>query len=112
VITKATTLISISRDLDTDDEDAYGDPVEPDTFVAQHIPASIIETTRYIATADKDQPMVVRYVTGRINSGINIQDDDRIYDEWGNCWYEINSISQSNHPARRNDIRLELKRVT
>ena len=90
----------------------YGDVAEEQRFIERHVPASLIETTRYVATADKDQPQIVRYVTGRVNYGTDIQSGDRIYDEWADCWYAIDSVSNPGNPVRRMDTRLELKRVT
>jgi head-tail adaptor len=110
VIARATTRISIYRGVNTEDE--FGDVTETDTPVHEHVAMSLTEKTRFVATADQSQPMIVRYIAGRLGNGTDIKSGDRVFDERTGKWYAIDSMATPDNPYARMDIRLELKRVT
>lgn len=105
----ATTTIAILRGTSTDD---YGDEVDTSTEVATGIPASIQEQRQTVTTPDDPQPRVVRVYTGRVKAGTDVQTGDRIKDETTDDIYVIDQFSQVANPILRNDIRLDLRRVT
>lgn len=107
---KATTVISILRgDAPPDD---YLDVEPSDVAVYTGIPASLIERTRHVFTADAPEPLIVRYITCRVGAEHDIRTNDRILDEWTGYIYAVDSYMSPQNPAIAADISISLKRVT
>lgn len=109
MIAAATTTISVLRGTSTD---GYGDDVDTDTAVRTGIPASLVEQTRRVTTRDDPTPRIVRYAVGRVTSGTDITDQDRVRDERTGAIYIVDAVSSMNSAAVAADLRLDLRRTT
>ena len=105
--TLATTTVDVLRGTDTD---AYNDPVDTDTPVLTDVPASIIEQSRVVLDQASGTPRVVRFVTGRVAHGTDVQADDRLRDRSGQI-YEVDAVARPQNPVLAQDVRLDLKHV-
>ncbi len=104
-----TTTVSILRGTSLDE---FGDPVDNDTPAASGIPCSLIEQTRTMTTPESPTPRVVRYTIGRIGSGTDILETDRLLDEVTGDKYIVQAVSRLGNPVIRPDYRLDLKRTS
>lgn len=106
MISRATTKVTIYRGESTDD---YGDPVDGETVVARHVPASIIEQTVKAWTEVTSMAHVQRFAKMRVTYGYDIQQNDRVYDEKTGETWTIVQISRRANPVRGNDVRVDLE---
>jgi hypothetical protein len=106
VIARATTTVTIYRGESTDE---YGDPVDGDTVVSRHIPASILEQTVKAWTEVTTLPRAYRWAKMRVTHGMDIQQNDRVYDERTGDTWTIVQISNRANPVRGTDLRVDLE---
>lgn len=106
MISRATTTVTIYRGTG---EDEYGDPIDADTVVARHVPASILEQTVKAWTEVSTLPRSFRWAKMRITNGTDIQQDDRVFDERTEEWWTIVQISRRANPVRGTDLRVDLE---
>ena len=109
MLARATTTLTVYRGTTTD---AYGDEQDTSTVVHTGIPASLVEQTRRVTTRDDPTPRIVRYAVGRVTSGTDITDQDRILDERTGGIYIVDAVSALNSAAVSADLRLDLRRTT
>jgi len=102
----ATTRVAVLRGVSTD---PFGDEIDADTAVATGIPASLVEMTRMSTTPDDPTPRVVRYTVGRLPSGTDITETDRLRDEVTGRTYIVQSVSRPTGIGIQPDLRLDLK---
>jgi len=109
---RTTTTISVYRGTTTND---YEDVValnDETTLVASGVLASIIEQSRRVFTPVSDPAMdtrVVRYCTGRIRTGVDLRNDDRVKDERTGTIYIVEGMRQPSSPVRTNEIVFDMK---
>jgi len=104
----ATTTCSILRGSTTDE---YGDEVDSDNPVYMNVPISIIETASTVSTAEDPAPRVVRKLTARIGSEVDVVDGDRVKDELTGTIYMIDNVIRMGSPVYTPDTRLDLRLV-
>lgn len=106
MISRATTTITIYRGQDVDE---YGDPVDGETVVVRHVPASILEQTVKAWTEVSTLPRNFRWAKMRMTTGYDIRQDDRVYDERTGETWTIVQISRRGNPVRGADVRVDLE---
>lgn len=118
----ATTTVDIYRDADADAPESeqirnpYGDEIETDatptngteTPVYIDVPASIIEKSQRVRD-DSGGLRPVRYVVGRVHSGVDVRERDRLHDHRDGAWYSVEGVAQPQSPMMTLDVRLELE---
>lgn len=109
MLSMPTTTISILRGSALDE---YGDDVDSKTPAYEHIPCSLLEQSRFVFDQSTSTPMTIRIIIGRVGSGTDIIEDDRVLDELTQEIYMVRSVSQVQNPFIASDIRLELKRIS
>lgn len=109
MLARATTTLTVYRGTTTD---AYGDAQDVNTPIHTGIPASLVEQTRRVTTRDDPTPRIVRYAVGRVTSGTDITDQDRLLDERTGGIYIVDAVSTMNAAAVAADLRLDLRRTT
>jgi hypothetical protein len=109
VITTPTTTVSILGGAPTESE--WGDPVESETVIRSGVPAAIHQQRRVIIPEGQTTPMSVRYWTGYLPAGTEINDQQRVRDERTGRTYTIDSVEQPAHPAMPQDVQLDLRSV-
>ena len=108
MISSATTTITIYRGASVDD---WGDPIDTNTVVDTGIAASIIEINAEAETEVSGMPRVIRKALCRVGSEVDVQHNDRIYDEKNGETWTIRSLSRLQNPVCAMDTKLELQRV-
>lgn len=103
-----TTTVSILGGSASSD---FGDPIEGTTVAASGIPASIVEGRQTVATESDPQARVVRYYTGRLPNGTEVNDSQRIRDDVTGDIYSIDNVTRPRNPVIPQDVRLDLRRV-
>lgn len=93
-------------------KDEYGDPIDLDLPVHTSIPANISEVDAIVTTESEGMGRVVRILQGRLPSGTDVQDGDRLLDERSSEIFIIERITQSQSPIMATGVRLDLRRVT
>lgn len=109
MISVPTTTVTILGDGGTD---SWGDQVDGDTVLASGIPASVLEQRRLVTTPDASRVQTILYYTGRLPHGTVVSIDNRLLDERTGHIYIIDSVSTVGNPVIKNDVRLDLRRVT
>ncbi|MGC5562816.1 hypothetical protein ACPYPG_08235 [Streptomyces sp. FR-108] len=109
MIASATTTVTIYRGQTEDD---WGDVVDNDTVAGSGISASIIEINEDATTETSGFPRVIRKAIGRVGSEVDVQTNDRIYDEKYQETWVIVSASRVKSPVCALDTKLDLKRTT
>lgn len=104
----ATTTCSILRGSTTD---GYGDEADANTPVYTNVPISIMETNSTVATPEDPTPRVIRQVTARIGSDVDVTDGDRVKDELTGTIYMIDNVIRRGSPVYTPDTRLDLRLV-
>lgn len=89
----------------------FEDPIEGTTVIASGVPASIIEGRQIVTTESDPQARAVRYYTGRLPYGTEIEDSQRIRDELTNETFVIDHVSKPRNTVIPQDVRLDLRRV-
>lgn len=106
---RATTTVSIYRGSSTN---AYGDDLDDNSApIASGQIASIIEQSRRTFLPAENRTTVVENATGRVKSGTNITEGDRIKDEKSGRFYLVEGLSNPSAPRGKSDIRLVLRAV-
>lgn len=106
---RATTTLSIYRATTQSD---YGDEVDDNsTPIASGQIGSIIEQSRRVYLPAEDRLTVVLNATGRVKSGTDITEGDRIKDEKTGRIYFVEGVSNPQVPRGRADMRLILRAV-
>lgn len=105
----ATTTISILRGVNID---AYGDPVDARTIIAQGIPAAVIERNVLTTTPDNPTPRRIRAAVGVVGSAVDVRDDDQIRDERTDFLYAVLDVSQEAVPGLTSDKEMTLRRAS
>lgn len=108
---RATTTVSIYRGST---QDAYGDPVDDNTVappIATGVICSIIEQTRRAFIAAESRRTVVKNAFGRVVSGTDVIEGDRIKDERTGEFYFVEATSMPQSPFGAMDVRLVLRTV-
>lgn len=108
MIARATTTVSIYRGQTTDE---WGDPTDTDTLVGSNIVASLLEQSQYFRAEVTTQPRNFRYARLRLDSSVDIQANDRIYDERSGWTWTIRNLSTYQNPVRQQDTRADLQRT-
>lgn len=106
---RANTTVSVLRGTTTD---AFGDPADTATVVASGITASIVEQGKTVTTKVDGMVRQVRRIVGRLPAGTDIQSGDRIKDEKTSRIYVFDASADITNAVRRNDLRLDLRRIT
>lgn len=106
---RANTTVSILRGTTTD---AFGDPADTATAVATGVTASIIQQRKIVTTPVDGTVRQVRFYTGRLPANTDIRVGDRIKDEKTNHIYMFDASADIGNAVRRNDLVLDLRRVT
>lgn len=104
-----TTTVSIFRGTTVT---AADDVVDSTTPLYTGVLASIMERTRLGVDSNTQEPIVTRFVVGRMVAGIDIQPDDRIQDERTGLYYAVADVGNLSSPVHTPDIRLDLKRFS
>jgi hypothetical protein len=104
----ATTTCSILRGSTTD---GYGDELDADTPVRTNVPISIMEISSTVMTPEDPTPRVVRQVTARVGSEVDVRDGDRVKDESTGTIYMIDNVIRRASPVYTPDTRLDLRLV-
>ena len=86
----------------------YGDEVDSDTIVVSGLLGSVIERTRQVFNPDDNRVSTVRFLTGRFNYDVDIQDGDRIKDEKTGDVFVVSSISRGANAVMKSGLELEL----
>lgn len=106
---RATTTLSIYRGTT---EDVYSDEVDDNsTPVASGQVCSIIEQNRRVFLAAENRFTVVQSATGRVKSGTDVTEGDRVKDERTGRFYFVEGVSNPQVPRGKADIRLTLRAV-
>lgn len=108
MIARATTTITIYRGQDTDE---WGDTIDTDTVSASGIPAALSEQSQYFRQEVTTQPRNFRYARLRVGAEVDIQYNDRIYDEVTGWIWTIRNLSKYQNPVRKQDTRADLQRT-
>lgn len=106
---RANTTVTILRGVTVD---SFGDQADTARVVAKEVTASIIEQGKTVTTAVDGSVRQVRRIIGRLPAGTDIRSTDRIRDERTGRVYLVDSDVEPENAVRRNDIRLDLRRVT
>lgn len=106
---RATTTVTILRGSGVD---SFGDERDTAATVREGVTASIIEQNKTVTTPVDGTPRVVRHTTCRLPAGTDVRTGDRLRDERTGAVYIVDAEGLSQNPVRRNDIRLDLRRVT
>jgi len=105
----ATTWVTVLRGTQGDQ---FGDlidlPTEAGSDAQTRIPASLIEATRNIFDPASGTPRVVRSTVCRIQSGVDVTEDDRIRDERTGRIYAVNAVTEQQAIGFTPGIRLDL----
>lgn len=104
----ATCLASILRGTT---ENAYGDQVDTNTPIAQHIPMSIIEDSHRTFDPVTGTPRVVRTVGGFAPSNTDVTEDDRVLDETHGITYVVQAVTQQRSWSFLPDLELDLRQI-
>lgn len=106
----ATTRVDVLRGTSTDE---YLDEVDIVDVASGllNIPMSIIEKTKQVVDPVSGTPRTVRFATGRAEHGTDIRSSDRIRDRSTGQIYAIQSLTTTQSPTHKNDLRLDLVRV-
>lgn len=106
---RATTTVSIYRGTTTD---TFGDEVDDNsTPAATGVTASLLEQSRRVFVPAENRMTVVRIVTGRLTSGVDVQEADRLKDERTEKVYLVEAVSAPQSPIGKADIKLDLRRI-
>lgn len=112
MLARATTLVEILRDDDTEDYGGYGDTSEADSpVIAGNVPASIIEQTQRRPDPTTGNLVAVTALIGRVGSRTDVAKGDRIRDLSDGRLYAVVEVVQPQSPIRVLDKRLELEYV-
>jgi hypothetical protein len=95
---------------DAPDSD-FGDVLDSDTPAGSGIPASIIEGRQVVATESDPQARIIRYYTGRLPAGTEVNDSQKLRDEVTGFIYVIDNVTEPQNPVIPQDVRLDLRRV-
>jgi hypothetical protein len=109
VIAVPNTTVSILGG-DAPDSD-FGDVLDSDTPAGSGIPASIIEGRQVVATESDPQARIIRYYTGRLPAGTEVNDSQKLRDEVTGFIYVIDNVTEPQNPVIPQDVRLDLRRV-
>jgi hypothetical protein len=109
VIAVPNTTVSILGG-DAPDSD-FGDVLDSDTPAGSGIPASIIEGRQVVATESDSQARIIRYYTGRLPAGTEVNDSQKLRDEVTGFIYVIDNVTEPQNPVIPQDVRLDLRRV-
>jgi hypothetical protein len=109
VIAVPNTTVSILGG-DAPDSD-FGDVLDSDTPAGSGIPASIIEGRQVVATESDAQARIIRYYTGRLPAGTEVNDSQKLRDEVTGFIYVIDNVTEPQNPVIPQDVRLDLRRV-
>lgn len=106
---RATTRVSIYRGSTTDE---YADDVDDNSApIASGVLASIVEQSRRVFLPVENRMTVVMNATGRVKSGTDITEGDRVKDEKTDRFYYVEGVSNPQVTRGLSDIRLTLKAV-
>jgi hypothetical protein len=109
MISRATTTITIYRGQT---EDEWGDPIDTDTVVETGIPAFITEVNVDHSSEVSLTPRDIRKATCRVGSEVDVQQNDRIYDEKNGQSWTIQYVTRQQNPVMAQDTKLVLQRTT
>lgn len=104
----ATCLASVLRGVT---ENEFGDEVDANTPIAQHIPMSIIEDSHRIMDPVSGTPRVIRTVGCFAPSNTDVTEDDRILDETHGVTYVVQGVTQQRSWSYTPDIELDLRQI-
>jgi len=88
----ANTTISILRGTY---QNQYDDTQDSSRPIATHVPASLVEISRVIASPDSGRQFDVEYLDGMVRPRTDILEGDRVQDEANGNIYTVDSVSQS-----------------
>lgn len=104
-----TTTVTIKRGTAIDE---YSGEISNETSASTGVPMSIMEQSRTVIEPTTGTPMVIRFVTGRVDPSVDIRRNDRILDENdADIYYMVLSVRQVQNPIVVMDKVLDLKRV-
>ena len=109
MISRATTTITIYRGQT---EDEWGDLIDTNTVVETGIPAFITEVNVDHESEVSGMPRDIRKAYCRVGSEVDVQQNDRIYDERFGGTYVIQYITRQQNPFVAQDTRIVLQRTT
>lgn len=109
MLSAATTTITLYRGESTDE---WGDPIDTDTVVETGIPAAITETNVDSSSEVSLVPREIRTAILRVGSEVDVQTNDRVYDEMNNESWIIQYITRQQNPVCAMDTKILLKRTT
>lgn len=106
---RATTTVSIYRGTT---QDEYSDDVDDNSapIVSGEL-AAIIESSRRVFLPAEDRMTVVMNATGRVKSGTDVTEGDRLKDERSGQFYLVEAISHPQVTRGLADVRLTLRAV-
>jgi len=105
----ANTTISI---LGGTAEDEFGEQTDSGTVLSSEIPAAVTEQTRQMSTQENPTPHVVRFTVCRVGSDTQVEETNIVLDEGTGNKYTIQGKSQTGGFGMKNDLRLDLRRIT
>jgi hypothetical protein len=105
----ATSTYSILRGKTTD---AFGDPKDRDEAVETGVKGSVRLVRAGVTTESEGRAQTISYLVGRLPSGTDIQNGDRLQDEETGETFIVDSIdSNPRSPIMDTGVRLELRTV-
>lgn len=92
--------------------DVYGDPADDNsTPVARGVPASIVEQSRRVFDPSSDRVQIIRFWTGRLPAGTQLQIGDRLQDEQTSDIFAVQSFSKQQHVVHDGEVRVDLAKI-
>lgn len=102
-----TTITILGGNTNSDFEDV----LDSDTPAGSGIPCCIVEGREIVTTESDPQARAIRYYTGRLPNGTEINDTQRIRDEVTGETFVIDHVSRPRNSVIPQDVRLDLRRV-
>jgi hypothetical protein len=108
IVTPTTTVSVLGGDGSTSE---WGDPIEGSDVLRSGVPAAIHEQRRVVVPEGGQQAIAVRYWTGYLPHGTEVTGAQRLRDDRTGVVYLIDHVSTPAHPARPQDMQLDLRTV-
>jgi hypothetical protein len=102
-----TTITILGGNTNSDFEDVLDSEIP----AGSGIPCCIVEGRQIVSTESDPQARAIRYYTGRLPHGTEINDSQRIKDEKSGEIFSIDHVSTPRNSIIPQDVRLDLRRV-
>lgn len=92
---------------------AYGDKIDANTAVYEHVPATLLETSKAVQDPSTQTPRTIRQIQCWVPNYLGVTTDDRILDEAsGDTFIIYGILIPPSLISLSLPVRLDLKRVT